>query len=132
MILVIFFGFIFYLQNISLKSAHVTPKLSTPKSYTSPLFLANRSLGSVTSTSHSSTPNTSEFRCHLCDFSTTRLNVIVLHNKTHATDPVIKSVVETPHMSGRVVKYFDEFSTDLFVVCDELQYNCNSTIQNFI
>lgn len=99
-----------FLQNLSLKSAHATPTLSTPRSYTSPSFQANRSFAS---TSQSSTPNTNEFRCHLCDFSTTRLNVIVLHNKTHAADAVAKPIVESPRASGKMPPnslFFDRYS----------------------
>lgn len=94
--------FNFSFQNLSLKSAHATPTtLSTPKSYASPSFQGNRTFpGTSASTSQSSTPN--EFRCHLCAFSTTRLNVIVLHNRTHAADAVAKANAEpTPRASGK-------------------------------
>lgn len=37
----------------------------------------------------STTPSLSEakYKCHTCNFTTNRLNVIVLHSKTHSTRP---------------------------------------------
>ncbi|XP_055326946.1 mucin-17 isoform X2 [Sitodiplosis mosellana] len=73
-------------KNFSLKAAHTTPTLSTPKSYTSSSLTSHRSPASAST----STASTSDFRCYLCNFSTTRLNVIVLHNKTHAPETKVE------------------------------------------
>lgn len=70
------------MKNLSLKAAHATPTLSTPKPFVAPSLTMQRPPASAST----STTNPNEFRCHLCNFSTTRLNVIVLHNKTHTSE----------------------------------------------
>lgn len=65
---------------------------STPaRSYGSPAA----SNATPTSTTSSSDP---DYKCHHCDFSTNRINVIIFHNRTHSSEkkPAPAPVIETP------------------------------------
>lgn len=60
-----------------MKSDYIT--YASPKAYKSP------------STTHKTPPSAAgssgaDYKCHLCNFSTNRLNVIVLHNKIHSSE----------------------------------------------
>lgn len=46
-----------------------------------------------------------QYKCHLCQFSTDRLNVIILHNKTHSNDKPIQPVKTPRKYRPPSVKY---------------------------
>lgn len=111
------------MQNLSLKSAHAIPTLSPARSYASPRAStsAAAAVAAVASTSSASTsqnaapldPNV--FRCHVCQFTTTRLNVIIIHNKMHAAETPPKSFLDTAKTSGKVsVLCFNTFYVNCF------------------
>lgn len=83
---------------------NVTTTILTPNS-NKPSSLQNHLLvASSASSSRSSPPNTNQnkniYQCHLCDFTTERLNIIVLHNKMHAADDRERATPESSKKSG--------------------------------
>lgn len=57
-----------------------------------------------------------QYKCHLCAFSTDRLNVIILHNKTHSNDKPLQPV-KTPRMYTPVQFYCIKNRTECIPVC---------------
>lgn len=74
--------------------------LSTSLSYMprTPTYQSPKTYGSATN--RNNTPSTSDaaYNCHLCNFSTNRLNIIVLHNKTHSADKVLETTGIIDHI----------------------------------
>lgn len=70
------------LKNVTAKSPSSSSSILTSKS---------------ASTAQRSISNTNEYNCHSCNFTTTRLNLIILHDKTHGA----KKVVQTPESSQK-------------------------------
>lgn len=70
---------------------------STPsRSYGTPsAATVNRSPASVAGSSGA------DYKCHHCNFSTNRLNVIIFHNRTHSSEKKPAPVVEPPPPPGK-------------------------------
>lgn len=66
---------------------------STPsRSYGTPAAAANANRTPTSAAGSSG----ADYKCHHCNFSTNRLNVIIFHNRTHSSEKKPAPVVETP------------------------------------
>lgn len=81
-------------------SPAITPARSNYSTYGS---TPSRSYGSPSATASANrTPASAagssgaDYKCHHCNFSTNRLNVIIFHNRTHSSEKKQAPVVETP------------------------------------
>lgn len=84
---------------IATSTPTVTPGRANYTTYGS---TPSRSYGTPSATNTNRTPASAassgeaEFKCHHCNFSTNRLNVIIFHNRTHSSEKKPAAVVETP------------------------------------